>query len=115
MTKTKTFASTVKTTTPKTAGTASGSGAGKATNPRLTRALTNITSFNRVKPPCRKTAAGLLMTTTPHNAARTLAKKDSTVSSQSKLNGKATSGSFESPKHERISLVARQTKFAIEN
>merc|ERR1719233_2786847 len=54
-----TFASTVKTTLTKPSSIA------KTTVPRMTRALTTITAPTKPKPPARKTAAGLLITTTP--------------------------------------------------
>jgi len=109
-----TFASTVKTTLTKPSTLLI-----KQTVPRMTRALTTITAASKPKPPARKTAAGLLITTTP--AARASPPLTKTAGGSKPLvrgvSGEAAgAGSASgSPKQQRISLVARQAKFASEN
>ena len=106
---TSSFASKVKATTFSTSSNAS--------NPKMTRAKTTITSnpkpSSAATAAARKTAAGLLITTT----ARAKAPASAPASVQSKTASKpvapAPSGSS-SPKTQRISLVARQAKFASE-
>jgi len=109
------FANTVKTTLTKPSTLLI-----KQAAPRMTRALTTITAANKPKLPSRKTAAGLLITTTP--AARASPPLAKSAASQGKTTSKgmiaAATGSGSasgSPKQQRISLVARQAKFASEN
>jgi len=101
-----TFASTVKTTLTKPSSIV------KTTVPRMTRALTTITAPTKPKPQARKTAAGLLITTTP--AARASPPLTKPCPGNAKPTT-AVSASTGSPKQQRISLVARQAKFASEN
>ena len=101
---TSSFASKVK------SSTSSSSSSSTASNPKMTRAKTMITSNSKPlsagSAVPRKTAAGLLITTT----ARAKAPSSAPVS---KPAASAASGSS-SPKTQRISLVARQAKFASE-
>jgi len=114
---TASFATTVKTTLTKPSTLLI-----KQTVPRMTRAMTTITATTKTKPPARKTAAGLLITTTP--AARASPPLTKNIASQPKPAVKLTTSSTVasgtvsasgSPKQQRISLVARQAKFASEN
>jgi len=108
-----TFASTVKTSVSK---------AVTATKPapKMTRALTTMSAANKPKPPVRKTAAGLLITATPQvkpsppiSNTKGINNKTQVIKSSTEASGSnLTSGS---PKQQRISLVARQAKFANEN
>merc|ERR1719233_1541813 len=101
-----TFASTVKTTLTKPSSIV------KTTVPRMTRALTTITAPTKPKPPARKKAAGLLITTTPAARASPPLTKPGPGNVKPTTTVPASSGS---PKQQRISLVARQAKFASEN
>ena len=138
-----TFASTVKTSLsrPQTAASSSsgtgngqtrnnevpfkttvvGSGTGSTpmgrTHPRLTRSVTTITPASKPRGKPQRTAAGLLMTssslkprpqTTPAGQSSGRPTKVVGVHHQSQQ-------STGSPKQQRISLVARQAKFASQN
>ena len=101
---TSSFASKVK------SSTSSSSSSSTTSNPKMTRAKTMITSNSKplsagAAVP-RKTAAGLLITTTARAKAPSSAPASKPAAS-------AASGSS-SPKTQRISLVARQAKFASE-
>jgi len=110
-----TFASTVKTTLTKPSSLLV-----KQTVPRMTRALTTITAATKPKLPARKTAAGLLITTTPAARASPPLTKVAGIASKPLVKGVSadsagTGSTTGSPKQQRISLVARQAKFASEN
>ena len=105
---TSSFASKVK---------SSVSSSSTASNPKMTRAKTTISSTSKPSSAGaavpRKTAAGLLITTTARAKAPSSAPASLPSKSASKPAASAASGSS-SPKTQRISLVARQAKFASE-
>ena len=83
----------------------------RAGMPRMTRALTTITATSRTKPSSapasRKTAAGLLITTSVRPTAATA--RPAPAGKPPASSKQAGSGS---PRQQRISLVERQSKFA---
>ena len=108
---TSSFASKVK------SSVSSVSSSSTASNPKMTRAKTTISSTSKPSSAGstvpRKTAAGLLITTTARAKAPSSAPASVPSKSASKPAASAPSGSS-SPKTQRISLVARQAKFASE-
>ena len=82
------------------------------THPRLTRSVTTITPASKPRGKPQRTAAGLLMTSS-------LKPRPQTTPGQSgrptKVVGVHQSQTAGSPKQQRISLVARQAKFASQN
>ena len=108
---TSSFASKVKSST-------SSSSSSTASNPKMTRAKTTITSNSKplsagAAVP-RKTAAGLLITTTARAKAPSSAPASQSSRSASKSAVASAASGSSSPKTQRISLVARQAKFANE-
>ena len=120
---TSSFASTVKSSSTKSVASSSTSTITKpqsapASNPRITRAKTTISSSNKPSSApaaaTRKTAAGLLITTTARKAASSSAAASGTSSKPSSRPSSTNAAGSSSPKQQRLSLVARQSIFASE-
>ena len=107
-----TFASTVRNSLQTKPSPGGNSVAMTRTNPRLTRSVTTIAPSPKPRVPARKTAAGLLITATPRPIKAQPPAKTPAPAVRPTTAPAVGAGS---PKQQRISLVARQAKFAIQN
>ena len=118
---TSSFASKVKNSEAKVQSSAPSS---SASNPKMTRAKTTISSTSKTAAgggaaASRRTAAGLLITTTPRTKTPSAAPGSSKPAAarpgpSGGVSGAGPSAGSSSPKQQRISLVARQSIFASE-